>query len=155
MGGILVTLALQVQRADRRLESGELVWTARQRGQAVLSGQAPARLLPASVSMILRARELDPGSIEAVAAAGDLFLLLGREETAQRTYLEALDLEPRPEIYLNLGTIELRLGNEAEARKLFSKATQLDRGLRKTVREILKENRVRKGEEEATGTSSS
>ena len=135
--GCLLAFLLQLRRGSDRLESNHLVWTVRQRGQAVIAGQAPARVLPPAVSMIRRARELDPGSIEAIAAAGDLFMLLGREETALRTYREALAHEPRPEIYLNLGNLELRMGNREEARRLFGIAQRLDRRLRRNVRQAL------------------
>ncbi|MBZ0112935.1 MAG: hypothetical protein K8J08_10770 [Thermoanaerobaculia bacterium] len=135
---LLMTLAglvLQLRRADRRLESGQLVWGVRQRGQAVLAGQAPGKVLVGAIPMILRARELDRGSIEAVTAAGDLFLILGRDESAERIYLEGQELEPRPETYLNLGMIALRRGDRTAAKELFATASALDRQLRKPARE--------------------
>lgn len=142
VGGLLLLLTvsallLQLRRADRRLESSQLVWAVRQRGQAVLAGQAPGKVLAGAIPMILRARELDRGSIEALTAAGDLFLILGRDESAERIYLEGQELEPRPETYLNLGMIALRRGDRVRAKELFAISSALDRQLRKPAKEAL------------------
>jgi Flp pilus assembly protein TadD len=133
-------LTLQLRRADRRLESSQLVWAVRQRGQAVLAGQAPGKVLAGAIPMVLRACELDRGSIEALTAAGDLFLILGRDESAKRFYLEGQELEPRPETYLNLGMIALRQGDREQAEQLFAEAGALDRQLRKPAREALEKD---------------
>lgn len=125
----LVALVGQWRRAERRLESSHLVWAVKQRGQAASSGQAPSGVLAGAIPMIREAQALDPVSIEAAAAAADLYFLLGRDETAREGYLAAMRLEARPELYLNLGILELRRGDFDQAKVYLRAARRLDRRL--------------------------
>lgn len=139
-GLLAVGLALvawgQLQAGLQRMRAHEIVFSVQQLAQAVARGEVPAHLLRGAVGRLREARELDPGSIEVVASQGDLFLLLERYEAARDAYLEALELEPRAEVYLNLAIAQAELGHRREARRNLRRAMRLDRSLRPAARSL-------------------
>ena len=66
------------------------------------------------------------GRISPLAAMVPWYLFLGRPEAAERSYQEAIDLEPRPEGYLNLGRAQWLGGRKEEALRSFGLAVKLD-----------------------------
>ena len=66
-------------------------------------------------------------------ARGSQYYLMGRAEPAEQAYLEALRLEPKSEIYLDLGRAQWLAGRREEALRNFTLAVRLDPGL---VREL-------------------
>ncbi len=126
-----VSLALgvfwQVQRsAERRLASRLLARVEAISLQLVAAGQAPRQILQRNLRDLRRAEELDPVESGIPLALGSQYLLLSRPQAAEQAYLDALAVEPRPEIYLNLGKAQMLAGQEAEARESFDKAVVLD-----------------------------
>ncbi|HEY0510700.1 MAG TPA: O-antigen ligase family protein [Thermoanaerobaculia bacterium] len=93
---------------------------------AASAGQAPPALLAANLDDLRRAAPLDPVEVGIPIARGTQYYLLGRPEAAERSYEEALRLEPRPEGYLNLGRAQWQGGRKEEAMRSFGVAVQLD-----------------------------
>jgi tetratricopeptide (TPR) repeat protein len=141
---LVLATALVLQATDgwQRLQASRLVWQVqREAHEMARRGRVPAGLLAQSLEALRRARSLDPVSIEALAAHGDLLLLMGRLESAEATYREGLTLEPRSEIFFNLGLTLWALRREGEAVESFGRAVRvdprLDRQLPAEVRERL------------------
>ncbi len=119
-------LRLTVSRlgASRALDQVEL------RSKAALAAGRASRILFAeNLQVLRRAAELDPLEPGVPIARGAQHLLLGSAEAAEEAYLDALRLEPRPEIYLNLGRAQLLAGTPDAARKSFGTAVTLDPNL--------------------------
>lgn len=66
-------------------------------------------------------------SLDILVAANDR--VLGRSDEAIRLYLDALRLDVRPEIYVNLAETELTLGNRKAAREHALRATLFNVGM--------------------------
>lgn len=92
---------------------------------AVSSGRAPSYLLPSNLEALRRAAELDPLEIGIPIARGSQYLLMRNARAAIDAYEEALALEPRPEIYMNLGRAHDLAGNPEEARRNFQLGLKL------------------------------
>lgn len=86
---------------------------------AVNAGRAPGYLLLGNLEALRRAAELDPLEIGIPIARGSQHYLLRNYRAAIDSYEEALALEPRPEIYINLGRAHDRAGDAEEARRNF------------------------------------
>jgi hypothetical protein len=93
---------------------------------AATSGRHPANLLPAHLELLRRAAALDPSEVGIPIARGSQFLLFGDPRAALPEYRAALDLQPKPEIYADLGRAYLAFGDVAEARRNFRLAVRLD-----------------------------
>jgi O-antigen ligase len=100
---------------------------------AVSAGKAPPRLFMDNLQALDRAAALDPSEIGIPIARGTQYLLLGQPDAAIRSYTEAIELEPRPEAYLNLGRAQIAAGRLDEARLSFQRAVQLDPRLDRQV----------------------
>jgi len=96
---------------------------------AVSSGKAPRGLLPYNLAALRRAAALDPLEIGVPIARGTQYLEFGSPQEAIESYQAAAALEPRPEIYLNLGRAYLRAGQLAQARRNFRLALRLSPNL--------------------------
>ena len=83
-------------------------------------------LLKGNLELLRRAGELDPAEIAIVVGRGSQYLLLRRPDAAIGAYRQALTLEPRPEIYLNLGRAQQMAGRNEEAQASFDEAVRLD-----------------------------
>jgi tetratricopeptide (TPR) repeat protein len=86
----------------------------------------PPSLLPAHLELLRRAAALDPSEIGIPLARGSQFFLFGSPSSAISAYREALAIEPRPEIYLDLGRALLAAGQAEEARRDFALALKLN-----------------------------
>jgi len=125
----LLGLALFVQTgrlrdqlvASRMLRQVELLSMA-----ALSRGEMPRGLVPANLEQLRRAARLDPTEVGIPIARGTQYLLLGNGSSAAAAYGAALELEPRPEIHLNLGRALLLAGEREEARRHFRMALRLD-----------------------------
>jgi tetratricopeptide (TPR) repeat protein len=130
----LVALAVagQAVRAGHRLEANRILHQVEQVSVAA-AGRAPAALFWANVKLLARARRLDPADARIPLAIGGQYLLLGRPKEALEAYREALAVEPRPEIYLNLGRAQAAAGDPEAARESFRRAALLDRRMRPAI----------------------
>ncbi len=101
--------------------------------EVVTLGRAPTQLLHANVVELERAARLNPGDVGVLIALGSQYLVMRVPDTALETYRRALRLEPRPEIYLNIGRAYLMEGKRAEARRNFRVALRLSPSFRKQI----------------------
>ncbi len=128
-------LALELGRAGRQLRASraaavvkDVTIAASQRGR--LSRQ----LLQHNLELLRVTEPLAPVEVALPIARGGLYLLLQRPQAAIRAYQEALEIEPRGEIYAHLGRAHLKLGDPVAAEEAFHKAMILDHTQRKRVR---------------------
>lgn len=124
---LLLALGLQTGRVRDRLR-GELLL---RQVELVLiavaqSGQVPTQLLPENLARLRAAARFAPTEVGVPIARGSQYLLFGRLPSAIESYHEAAALEPRPEIYLNLGRAQWSAGRREEARQSFRLAVRLD-----------------------------
>lgn len=127
--GVVLAAALLAQTGrwhDRMLASRVLRQVEALSQAAVAYGQAPVRLMEDNLRKLDQAAPLDPVSVDIVNWRGTQYLFLAQPENAIRVYREALALEPRAEIYLNLGRAEWLLGRHDDARRSFDTAIRLD-----------------------------
>jgi len=125
----LLALALLAQtgRLRDRLAASRMLRQVELLSMAALSrGQMPRGLVPANLELLRRAAVLDPTEVGVPIARGTQYLILGNGSSAAAAYEAALELEPRPEIHLNLGRALLMAGEREEARRHFRLALRLD-----------------------------
>lgn len=115
--------------ASKRLRVVDVV-TARTSGA---SGRVPREVIHGNLRLLREARRLDPSQVEAPAGIAAQYLLSDSPRRAEEAYLEALSLEPRPELYLNLGRARLSLGERSGALEAFSDAIRLAPRLRQEI----------------------
>ncbi|MCB1035486.1 MAG: tetratricopeptide repeat protein [Acidobacteria bacterium] len=133
---LLVAAIRQTVRGRERLKASALLYEVEAVSLSLLSaGQAPRVYLQQNIRNLRVASELDPLDVGIPLALGSQFLLLGSHQAAIDAYSEALALEPRPEIYLNLGKALYLSGHPEEARKNFDRAVALDWHLESEVPE--------------------
>jgi O-antigen ligase len=127
--GVVLAAALLAQSGrwhDRMLASRVLRQVEALSQAAVAYGQAPVRLMEDNLRKLDQAAPLDPVSVDLVNWRGTQYLFLAQPENAIRVYREALALEPRAEIYLNLGRAEWLFSRRDDARRSFATAIRLD-----------------------------
>lgn len=143
---LAVALGLQLRQAERRWRASHQLaliehTTRRLAEQGVLSRRPlpprVQRLLEQGTRILRDAGPLDPVEVGIPIARGSLYRLLSRPKAAVRAYEEALELEVRSEIYLNLGRIHLGGGEPEAARAAFGKAVLLNHKLIKELRPYL------------------
>lgn len=130
-------------RASRVLRQVELVTV-----ELARRNRLPPALLWRQVRLLEEAARLDPTAAEIELARGGQLLLLGRPEEAVEAYARALAIEPRPEIYLNLGRALAASGDEAAALDAFERAIVLAPGMLSQVPAASREavrDRIRSG----------
>lgn len=154
---LIAALALQGRhyshqwRAARILRAVEVVTL-----QMVRSGRGNPGLLWRHVRLLEEAARLDRANVGIPLAEGSQYRLLRRYDEAQDAYRRALALEPRPEIWLNLGAAQAAAGEEQAARESFLNAVKLDPEMRSqvpqphrdalpTVSELLNQTRPKRG----------
>lgn len=131
---LAAVLVLQTVRGVHRVEASQTLQTVEVRTlQVVELGRAPAQLLHANVVELERAARLDPGNVSVLIALGSQYLVMRAPAAAIEQYRRALRLEPRPEIYLNLGRAFLMQGDRGRARRNFDLARRLSPSLRSQV----------------------
>jgi tetratricopeptide (TPR) repeat protein len=96
---------------------------------ALSAGRSSRILFSENLQILRRAAELDPLEPGVPIARGAQHLLLGSAEAAEEAYIDALRIEPKPEIYLNLGRAQLLAGTPTAARQSFATAVTLDPNL--------------------------
>ncbi len=114
----------QVLRASRQLSAVEAITL-----RASQSGRLDGRLVEQNLQVLQQAAELAPTEVAIPIARGALYLLSQRPQAAIRAYREALSLEPRAEVYANLGRAQMAAGEHAAARESFRLARRLDHNL--------------------------
>jgi tetratricopeptide (TPR) repeat protein len=119
--GAQTVRAVHRLRASRLLKIVEAVTP-----QAVRAGVQGRPLLGRNLQVLAQAEPLDPTNIAILVARGAQLLLLERYADARAEYQRALALEPRAEIWLNLGRVEWQSGDPAAAAANFAKATALN-----------------------------
>lgn len=122
----LAALAWQLQEGRNKLEASRLLYKVEGVSYSILAtGQAPRQALAQNLRDLRRAAELDPLEVGVPLATGSQYLLMQSPNQAVEAYREALELEPRPEIYLNLGKALQLAGKPEEADEAFDKAVRL------------------------------
>lgn len=106
--------------------------------QATRMGEQGRGLLRLNLQALRRARQRDGAEVGIPMAMGSIHRLLGNPQAAADAYREALALEPRPEIYLNLGLAQSEAGDLDAARASFAKAVALSPTLRREVPRALR-----------------
>ena len=79
-----------------------------------------------------------PVDVSIPIARGSLYLITGRPERAVAAYERALAVEPRSEIYRNLGHAYLAMGDLRKARRVLRTAIELDHMLAPLLRPELR-----------------
>jgi Flp pilus assembly protein TadD len=131
---LALALAAQTGRLRDRLTAGRMLRQVELVSMAMLQrGQMPRAILSRNLEILRRASALDPAQIGIPIARGTQYYLLGNGSSAAAAYREALELEPRPEIHLNLGRALALAGDVDEARKHFRLALRLDPNLAQVV----------------------
>ncbi len=126
---LLLLLATYEQhaRGRDRQRASTLLYEAEAISLGVLSaGQAPRAYLQQNIRNLRTAADLDPLEVGIPLALGSQFLLLNSPQAAAEAYREALRIEPRPEVYLNLGKALYLSGHKKEAQEFFDRAVVLD-----------------------------
>jgi tetratricopeptide (TPR) repeat protein len=113
--------AARLLDASRRLRAVEYTST-----RVAAAGERAVPLLTRNLELAGEAERLDPANVAAPLFRGSLNLLLGRHAAAIEAYQDALRLEPRPEVYLNLGRAQLAAGDREAAEISFARLRALD-----------------------------
>jgi Flp pilus assembly protein TadD len=124
----LLTLAtsLQAMRGGRRLAANKALKTVEAVTARVAAlGAAGSAALTKNLLVLRRAQEDDPSNAGLPLARSAQHLLLGHAAEAEAAYRETLRLEPRAEVYLNLGRALWLSGRREEARSMFRSAVAL------------------------------
>lgn len=146
-GVLVLALALvgwSVERGLARFRASVFLQYAETQG-AQIAGQMSALgdqarpLLARNLQGLRRIEPLAPADARIPLAIGSHHLLLGNATAAIEAYRRALEIEPRAEIYLNLGRAELLRDDRAAALEDFRRAVSLDRTLRRSVPEDLRQ----------------
>jgi len=129
LGALLVW---QLGRAQRRWQASRILRTVEAVTQRVqeAGSKVPPRvrqqLLQRNLEILKQAAEQAPDEVTNLVLRGGQYSLLGRQELALRSYRQALALEPRAEIYLNLGQLHWAREEREEARRAFTLGGFLD-----------------------------
>lgn len=124
---LLFALAAQTSRARDRLLANRIVRQVELVSMAaVRAGELSPRLVAVNLAALRRAAALDSAEVAIPMARGGQFLLLRRPHAALEAYGEALALEPRPEIYLNLSRAYRAAGDAARAQQALERVYRLD-----------------------------
>ncbi len=138
-------LVLELGRA-RRLYRASL--TAAVVKDVTIAASQQGRLSPQLIQHnleLLRTHEpLSPVEVALPIARGGLYLLLERPRAAVRAYRQALEIEPRGEVYAHLGRAYLQLGDRAASEEAFRMAMILDHTQRKRVRGFMSRGSIPK-----------
>src|SRR6187549_522674 len=92
----------------------------------IASGKLQRPLIVSHIAALEDARQLDPAEVASRVALGSEHFLLSEFPKAREAYEDALRLEPRPEIYLNLGKSYFAAGDAESSKTYFARAVKLD-----------------------------
>jgi len=130
LAALTLALAVHVAGARRRLRASRILQLVEQVSpRAAAAGRAGVPILRRNLELVRAAEALDAADARLPLARGSLHYLLGEPERAIAAHRAALAIEPRAEIYLNLGRAQARAGDRAGARRSFELALRLDRRL--------------------------
>jgi Flp pilus assembly protein TadD len=124
---LAAALLFQTGRMHDRLLASRMLRQVELLSMAVISrGEMPRGLVPSNLELLRRASALDRTEVGIPVARGTQYLLVRNGDQAASAYREALALEPRPEIHLNLGRALLIAGDREGARRELRLALRLD-----------------------------
>lgn len=131
---LLLALLAQTGRLRDRLTAGRMLRRVELISMAMIArSEMPRGLLSNNLELLRRASVLDPTQVGIPIARGTQYLLLGNGSSAAAAYGDALELEPRPEVHLNLGRALVLAGEPEKAREQFRIALRLDPNLAQVV----------------------
>lgn len=137
LAGLLVAHG---QTSLHRLRAQRLLWSVETRTITLLQTRSLTRQqIAAHLNALADAEQLDPGEVGIPSAIGGQYFLLGQTKAARLAYRRARELEPRPEIFLNLGKLRLMDRQRGAAVKLMARAVALDPSLAREVPEELRQ----------------
>jgi len=141
----LVIAGLEVWHAARRIASSRIAARVEQRSLVLARrGAVPPAALSQHLKLLRRAAALDPTNVTIPLMRGSQYLLLHNPQAALRAYNQGLALEPRAEIYLNIGRAQRMAGDDDAAAVAFRHAVDLDPSLNRDLR-VFFERRRRAG----------
>ena len=134
-GAAVVAFALIQARSglDRIRASRLLFITRAQVFELQQRGVESKQVLRNNLKILRDARRLDPSEPALLQSIGAHHLQLDNPSAAERSFREALELEPRPEGYFSLGQALAAKGDRAGAIAAFERAVRLDPGRRQAV----------------------
>ncbi|HVS13703.1 MAG TPA: tetratricopeptide repeat protein [Thermoanaerobaculia bacterium] len=126
------------ERAYDRLRASVVLQGAESQGARIAAqwsrlGPQARPLVTAHLQALRAVRELAPADARVPLAIGSHYLLLENATSATEWYRRALAVEPRAEIYLNLGRAALLAGDRPAALEHFRTAIRLDRSFRRSL----------------------
>lgn len=125
--GLLAALVGEAGRGRHRLGASVLLNRCEMVSlQARQAGAAGKGVLQSVLNVLRAAGEANPVEVGVPIATGSVHLLLGSPQAAIGYYQQALELEKRPETYLNLGRAQQAMGDLAAAKESYGLALKLD-----------------------------
>lgn len=136
---LAVALVFTAHRGVGRMQASRKLVEVKVMGQMGRMARAPLpyqarRLLEKTAASLQKIQELDPVEVRIPLSRGSLYALLGRPAAAIRAFDEALELERRSEIYVNLGLVHFATGDHEAAREAFRNAQRLNRNVGRQYR---------------------
>lgn len=89
-------------------------------------GGLPNKARELGLDLLRRAEVLDPAEVSVFITRGGLFMVGGRMESAERSYRQALEMENRSEVWINLARLHLAAGDRELALDAARMAQRLD-----------------------------
>jgi tetratricopeptide (TPR) repeat protein len=128
------------QRAQERLRANLMLGFAEAQGAQIAAqvdqlGPELRPMISATIQTLRQVLPLAPADSRLPLAIGSHYLMLGNTTDATEWYRRAHELEPRPEIYLNLGRAAHLAGDRETALESFRNAVAIDVNLRRSVPE--------------------
>ncbi len=126
----------QIRRSSELMRAQHLLWSVERRTLAMLrSGDLDKVKLRGNLEALADARVLDYAEVAIPTLQGSQHLMLGEVKAARIAYTVAYELEPRPEILINLGKVCYSQGAVKRAARFFAQAVLLDPQMMKEVPE--------------------
>lgn len=136
---LLLLLFAQSWRSARLIRAQRLLQLVELRTRALIqAGRIPRGPLLENLELLARAKRLDPADVAVRVAVGSELFLLGDHDRARVAYQAALALEPRPEIYLNIGKVWIADGDVERGRPKLVRAVRLDPSLLREIPDELR-----------------
>ena len=123
----LAALVAQSVRASERLRTSRLLKLVEAvTPQAARAGSAGRSTLARQLQLLTAAQRSEPSNVALVTDGAAQLYLLNRLDEAEAEYRRALAIEPRAEVWLNLGRTLWQRGDSAQAREAFTRALALN-----------------------------
>lgn len=133
---LALAIVAQLRRSSDLMRAQHLLWSVDQRTQAMLRARDLDKTkLRGHLAALAEARKLDYAEVATPTLQGSQHLMLSEIEPARIAYFTAYQLEPRPEILVNLGKVCYSQGAMKRAAAYFANAVLLDPRLLKEVPE--------------------